>query len=193
MNERSRKSTVLRTLEALDRAIVWFEAGVLSGGVMAMALVSIANVVGRNVLGQSLAFADEVNQSLLVLITFVGIGFGVRRARHIRMSAIYDQLGGAVRKGLMVVIAVATSALLFLLAWLAAQYAWQVFQLGSVTPALRIPLYLVYMWVPVGLALGGVQYALAVWRNLTSADTWLSFTERDEYKTTGEAGSSGAM
>lgn len=192
-DEKNQPSSLLRILGSLDRGIAWFEAAVLSGGVMAMAVVSIANVAGRNLFGHSLAFADEVNQALLVLITFIGIGYGVRRARHIRMSALYDQLTGKVRKTLMVFIALATAALLFALAWFAAQYAWHIYHLGSVTPALRMPLYVVYLWVPVGLTLGAIQYLLAVWRNLTSEETWLSFTERDEYKSVGESGSSKAL
>lgn len=193
MNQARPVSTVRKALGLLDRGIAAFEAAVLSGGVLAMALVTIANVIGRNVFGRSLAFADEVNQALLVLITFVGIGYAARRARHIRMSALYDQLRGRLRKVLMVLTSAGTAALLFVLAWFAVQYAWHIHELGSVTPALRIPLYLVYLWVPIGLALGGIQYVLAVWRNLTSSETWLSFSERDEYKSVGESGSSGAL
>lgn len=189
----SNRSPLLKALSVLDRGIVWFEAAVLSGGVLGMAAVSIANVVGRELLGNSLAFADEVNQAFMVLITFVGIGFGVRHARHIRMSALYDQLGGRVRKTLLVIISLVTAVLLLALAWFGFQYAQHVWRTGSVTPALRMPLYLVYLWVPVGFTLGAVQYLLAVWRNLTDADTWLSFTERDEYQAPGDSGTTGAL
>lgn len=184
---------MLRALTAVDRVIVWFEAAVLSGGVLAMAAVSIANVVGRELLGSSLTFADEVNQAIMVMITFVGIGFGVRRARHIRMSALYDQLGGRARKILLVVISLGTAMLLLALAWFAVQYAMHVWRAGSVTPALRMPLYVVYCWAPVGFTLGAIQYLLAVWRNLTDDDIWLSFTERDEYQAPGDSGGTGAL
>lgn len=189
----SRRCSLPGILKAIDDGIAWFEATVLSVGVLAMAVVSIANVLGRNLFGNSLTFADEMSQALLVLITFIGVGYAARQGRHIRMSAIYDQLGGRVRKALIVVISAATAALLLALAWFGAQYAWHIYQLGSVTPALRIPLYLIYCWVPVGLMLGAVQYLLAVWRNLTTEGVWLSFSERDEYKSVGESSSSGAL
>lgn len=193
MSDGKPEAGVLRILSLLDRGVVWFEAGVLSVGVMVMAAVSIANVIGRNLLGESLASADEINQALIVLITFIGIGFGVRRARHIRMSALYDQAGGRLRKAMIIAISLVTAGLLLALAWFAVQYTTQLWQTGTVTPALRLPLYLVYLWVPVGFTLGAIQYLLAVWRNLTDPDTWLSFTERDEYKSPGEAGSSKAL
>lgn len=187
------RRTLSRLFKTIDNAVGRFEAAVLSGGILAMAAVSIANVMGRNLFGHSLPFADEISQSLLVLITFIGVGYAARQARHIRMSAIYDMLGGRIRKFLMVTIAAATAALLLALAWFGAQYAWHIRELGSVTPALRIPLYLIYCWVPVGLFLGGLQYLMTVWRNLTGRGTWLSFTERDEYESVGESGSSGAI
>lgn len=193
MSDDRPRGRILRVLSGIDRGVVWFEAGVLSVSIMLMAAVSIANVIGRNLLGESLASADEINQALIVLITFIGIGFGVRRARHIRMSALYDQTGGRLRKAMIVLISLLTAGLLLALAWFAVQYTAQLWQTGTVTPALRMPLYLVYLWVPVGFTLGAIQYLLAAWRNLTDPDTWLSFTERDEYKTAGESGSSKAL
>lgn len=168
-------------LRLLDRAVERLEQGILVGGILAMALLNIANVISRNLLGGSMSFAEEANQGLIVLVTFMGLGYGVRRARHIRMSAFYDQLGGRARKTLMVVIAAGTAALLLVLAWFAVIHVQQLYQSGTVTPALRIPVYLIQLSVPVGLLLGAVQYLLTLWRNLTTEGTWLSFTEPDVY------------
>ncbi len=57
-----------------------------------MATNTIANVIGRFVLGESLFFTGEVNRILIIMITFAGIGYAARHGRHIRMSAIYDAL-----------------------------------------------------------------------------------------------------
>jgi len=47
-----------------------------------------------------------------------------------------------------------------------------------------VPLYLVYLAAPLGLALGGVQYLFALWRNLTAppGEVYLSFEHRDDYE-----------
>lgn len=171
-----------RFFRRLDRLLERFERGVLTAGILLMAAISIANVGARNLLGESLTFAEELNQVLVVLITFLGIGYGVRHARHIRMSAMYDQLQGRARKALMVVTALGTGLLLLLLAWYAGHYVADVHRIGSVTPALRIPLYLVYLWVPVGFAIGGIQYLLAAWRNLTTPGVHLSFQQKEAYE-----------
>lgn len=176
---------LLRGLRAADRAVERVERWVLAGGVMGMAAVAIANVLARNVLGHSLTFAAEVSQLLVVLVTFLGIGYGVRHARHIRMAAVYDQLTGRWRKGLMVLICLGTAGLLFLLTALGVGYVLDMATLGRVTPALRIPLYLVYLWVPVGFALGGLQYLLAAVRNLISPGVHLAFQQPEAYQPPG--------
>jgi len=184
-NRKGRLDAVMRVLATLDRGVEAVERWVLAGGVLGMAAVSIANVFARNVLGHSLTFAAEVSQLLVVLVTFLGIGYGVRHARHIRMAAIYDQLTGRWRKGLMVLICLGTAALLFILAALAAGYVTDLAGRGRVTAALRLPLYWVYVWVPVGFVLGGLQYLLAAVRNLTTPGVHLSFQQREAYEPPG--------
>lgn len=174
--------SLVRILAAIDRGIAMIERTALAVGVLGMTAISIANVIMRNVFDASLAFADELNQALIIVVTFLGIGFAARLGRHIRMTAIYDQLGHAGRKALMVLMSLFTALLLFVLAWYAARYVEQTRQVNAVTAALQIPLYLIYAVAPVGLALGGVQYLLAAIRNLTAKDVFVSFTRRDEYR-----------
>ena len=72
----------MRVLAGIDHAIARFEAFVLALGVLLMAANSIANVVGRFVFSQSLYFSEELNQFLIVLVTFVGLGYAARKGRH---------------------------------------------------------------------------------------------------------------
>lgn len=177
----SRHTSFRATLQWIDRLVTGFERLVLASGVLLMAGLNIANVIGRNLFHYSLPFAEEVNQILIVMVTFIGIGYGVREARHIRMSALYDQLGDRLRKALMTAICLITGALLLFLACLAVRYVGHVHRVGGSTPALGIPLYLIYLWTPVGFVLGAIQYFLAAWRNLTSSEIWLSIHRRDTY------------
>jgi TRAP-type C4-dicarboxylate transport system permease small subunit len=171
----------MRLLSLVDRAFELFERHVLAWGILAMAAVTIANVIGRNVFGQSLYFAEEVNQFLIVLVTWVGLGYASRKGRHIRMSAVYDQMGERVRKVMMIVMCAGTAALMFLLAYYAVQYLLGLVERGTVTPALRVPVYVTYVWVPIGFVITGVQYLLAIVRNLQAPEVYISYTEVDAY------------
>jgi TRAP-type C4-dicarboxylate transport system permease small subunit len=179
MSERT--SGIVRTLAGVDMVIAKFEVFVLAYGVLLMAANSIANVAGRFFLSQSIYFSEELNQFLIVLITFVGLGYAARKGRHIRMSAVYDQLSDRNRKILMVIIATVTSVIMFVLAYYAFVYVSRVARLGKVTPSLQLPLYLTYVWVPIGFFITGLQYALTVVSNLRHPDIYLSYEEIDSY------------
>jgi len=172
----------MRVLAAVDNAIARFEAFVLAFGVLVMAANSIANVIGRFVFAHSLYFSEELNQFLIVLVTFVGLGYAARKGRHIRMSALYDQLSDRGRKLLMILIATVTSLVMFVLAYYSYEYVARLAKLGKVTPSLQIPLYLTYIWVPIGFVITGIQYLLTAFKNLQSPDIYISYEQIDSYE-----------
>lgn len=182
----------IRALAAVDAVVAKFEVWVLAYGVLLMAANSVANVAGRFLLSQSIYFSEELNQFLIVLITFVGLGYAARKGRHIRMSAIYDQLSDRNRKILMIVIATVTSVIMFVLAYYSFEYVYRVARLGKVTPALQVPLYLTYIWVPIGFFITGLQYALTVVSNLRHSDTYISYEEIDSYDESHQQSDDGA-
>lgn len=146
----------------------------LAAGVLLMALNTVANVVGRFVLQYSLFFSEELNRILIILITFAGISYAARQGRHIRMSAIYDALPAAVRRNLMIVIALITSLAMFALCYFSIGYITKVAISGRVLPALQLPVYWIFLWVPVGFFMTGLQYALTAVKNMTAKDIYLS-------------------
>jgi C4-dicarboxylate transporter, DctQ subunit len=172
----------MRVLAALDAAIARFEAFVLAFGVLLMAANSVANVIGRFVFAQSIYFSEELNQFLIVLVTFVGIGYAARKGRHIRMSALYDLMSERGRKVMMIIIAAGTALVMLALAWFALEYILRLAKLGKVTPSLQVPLYLTYLWVPIGFLITGIQYLLTVVQNLRSQDVWISYEQIDSYE-----------
>jgi len=172
----------MRALAAVDRGIAYFEAFVLAAGILLMAANSIANVIGRFVFAQSIYFSPELNQFLIVLITFIGLSYAARKGRHIRMSAVYDQLSDRGRKTLMIIIAAFTAVVMFVLAYYSYVYVSRLVSLGKVTPSLQIPLWITYVWVPIGFVITGIQYVLTVVQNLRHPDVYISYEQIDSYE-----------
>lgn len=168
-------------LGTVDDGIARIEAVILAVGVLLMAVNTVANVVGRFVFGESLHFSEEVNRILIILITFAGIGYAARHGRHIRMSALYDVFPTKVRRVMMVIISFVTSAVMFFLCWYSVSYIHSVYETGRVLPTLGFPIYLIYLWVPVGLAVTGLQYLMTAIKNIVSRDVYLSTTVLDGY------------
>ncbi|SDQ75109.1 TRAP transporter small permease [Pseudovibrio sp. Tun.PSC04-5.I4] len=161
-------------LGVIDRSISRVESVLLASGVLLMAANTIANVVGRFLLGNSIFFSEELNRILIILITFAGISYAARHGRHIRMSAIYDGLPPRYRKILMVFISFITAGCLFLLCYYSVKYIGSQASRGRVLPALQIPVWTILVWVPVGFFMTGTQYLLTAIKNMKSPDIYLS-------------------
>lgn len=166
-------------ISATSRAIEWIEKGILSTAILGIAGLTIANVFARSVLNHSLALAEELSQFLIIAVTFVGLSYAAGQGRHIRMTALTDQLPMQRRKLLMIVVTGSTSALLAVLCFYACQYVYGVYQLGGIYPALRVPFYVVYLAAPLGFFLGAVQYALAAIRNVLEPDLYIAFERKE--------------
>lgn len=172
-----------RAAAGIFRAVTKLEEVCLAWGMIGIAALTIGNVVARSLFDTSLVFAEEISQFLIVFVTFVGLGYGASQGRHIRMTALYDQLSARWRKALMVHIALTTSALMFYLTYLSVDYVLGTVKvLGTVSPALQVPLWMVYLSAPFGFFLCGIQYAMTFAKNLMAEDVWVSFEKRDEYE-----------
>ncbi|MFY0992753.1 TRAP transporter small permease [Halomonas sp. C05BenzN] len=183
-SEKNYRSTLPGPLGPIDTWISRIEAVILALGIILMAINTIANVIGRFVFGESLHFAEEINRILIVMVTFAGIGYAARHGRHIRMSAIYDALPTGGRRALMIFICLFTSLVMFVLCYYSIGYITTVYGRGRVLPSLSIPVWIMYVWVPVGFTITGIQYLLTAIKNLTSRDVYLSTHVVDGYKDT---------
>lgn len=154
-------SAISRLLQAVERAI-------LSGGILLMAGLSILNVLLRTATGRSLAWTEEVSWFALLAVTFAGLSHAAGQGRHIRMTAFYDALALPYRRRLRALVCLLTAALLLGLTYHAVGYVLTVRALGTVSPVLQAPLWMVYLSAPLGLGLAALQYLLTAWANARS-------------------------
>lgn len=182
--EKNYRSTLPGPLGVVDTWISRVEAIILAMGVILMAINTVANVISRFAFGESLHFAEEINRILIIMITFAGIGYAARHGRHIRMSAFYDALPTGGRRTLMIFICLFTALVMFVLCYFSIGYIQTLYGRGRVLPSLSIPVWTIYLWVPIGLAITGIQYLLTAFKNLTSRDVYLSTHVVDGYKDT---------
>ena len=175
------RSPLLRVLGSIDHALGIVERVIIAGGVLAMAALMSGHVVGNLLFSQGIPGTYEVTEMLIVVITFVGVGYAARNARHISMSAIYDQLSGRWRKALLILICLGTAVLMFYFAYKSIDYVAVIQERGRSSASLHIPLWLGYLALPVGFILAGVQYLLTAVRNLVSDDIYRAFNQKEEY------------
>ena len=171
----------MAVLGKLDNGIEQIEKILIGGCVLFLTGLLILHVLARQLFDSGINGQVELTQFSLVIMTFAGLGYAVRRARHIAMSAIYDQLHGWARKALLILICLVSGALMLFLAWHAWDYVMSVRAVGRTSSALSIPLWIPYLAAPIGFLLAGIQYGLTALRNLTSKQIFRSFTELEGY------------
>lgn len=145
-------------MKKFNKAISKFEELVLSLSVISMALLLIVGVFMRTVMNSSLTFSEEVASALLVVVSFFGLGYCARKGRHITMSMIFDMVGNKYKKLFMIVISLGSGLATVYIAFLAYRYVLSVQNLGRVTAALQIPMYIIYSIVPIGFLLATIEY-----------------------------------
>ena len=84
----------------------------------------------------------------------------------------------------MIFIALFTSVVMFFLCYHSYGYIETLYGRGRILPALGLPIWWIYVWVPVGFAITGIQYFLTAIKNLTSKDVYLSTGVVDGYADT---------
>lgn len=175
------RGKLAKFLDFIDLHISRFESFILAIGVIMMALNTIAGVISRFIFNDAMVVTDELNQMFIVLVTFAGISYAARQGRHIRMSAIYDALPTNIRKILMIIMALSTAIIMFALCYFSIQYNLSIYEKGRILTSLGIPAYFMYLWVPVGFFVTGIQYSLTVIKNLREKDVYLSTNVLDGY------------
>lgn len=178
------KNRFLSAIDFIDVLISKLEGVMLAVGVIAMTVNTIAAVISRFVFNNAIIFTDELNVIFIVLVTYAGLSYAARNGRHIRMSAIYDVLPKKMRKVLMIVMTSVTSLFMFFLSIYSYRYIVEVYESGRILPALGLPVFYIYLWVPFGFLLTGLQYGFTAVKNLTHADVYLSTHIKDGYADT---------
>ena len=156
------------------------EVTLLTLGVAGLALILIANVIARTFF-QSLYYADEVSEFLITFITFVGISYAARKARHIRMGAFLDAMPAKLEKAVLIVIFAISAIVMFELAWHSTKYLLFVKMLDQRTSALILPYYTFLIIVPIGFFLSGLQFVRSIIKNFKEDDVWQSADQKSEY------------
>lgn len=170
-----KRSPLAAVLYFVDRIVYHIEEKVIAFSVILLAVILIGNVTLR-FFNSSIASTEELSQFLMFFITFLGTSYAARSGMHIRMSMLQDALKGYPRKILAIVVSLGTALVMFYVAYLSLRYVMKIASLNRVSPILQWPVQYIWIVMPIGMFLTGVQYTLAFFRNITSPGTWVAYS-----------------
>ncbi|MFF0990649.1 TRAP transporter small permease [Kocuria nitroreducens] len=151
---------------------VWWKRNSIEeylGGVLlgVMVVVVFLQVIARYVFGDSFAWSEELARYCFIWLIYVTLGAVVLNAQHITVDAVVSRLPEGMRRGWEQAIQVIILALNIFLIVYGMILVLRVADLGQLSAALQMPMWLVYAAVPVGLLLATVrtvQTSIAIWR-----------------------------
>ncbi len=181
-SERPAKAGFLRRFNrGLGKVVNAVEVSILVFCVAALGVLLIANVVARTFF-QSIYFAEEVSTFLVLLTTFAGVSYGVRKARHIRMGAFLDAMPPRMEKTFIIIISLISAVVMGIMTWFSFEYLMNAMTRSHMTPALRVPKWTFYVVIPVGFGLASIQYIRTIIKNIIEKEPWQSPDQQSEYE-----------
>jgi TRAP-type C4-dicarboxylate transport system permease small subunit len=129
-------------------------AGAIVGAIALVAMIVLitAQVASRRVLSAPIVVADELSGYLLVIVTFMGLGYALLHGDHIQVTLLTKRFGRRAQTWLRVAWCVIAAPYLVLLLVRTAALAWESYrnQTFSVS-ATNFVLWPVQAFVPLGL------------------------------------------
>jgi len=122
-----------------------------------MAVAILVQVINRNTLELPFTWGEELARYCMVWLTCIGISTGVRQGSHIGVDALVNVLPAGVRKWLRVVTNIIVTVLYLYMTILSVEITLGIRETKQVSPAMQIPMYIIYSGLIVGMLLSTVR------------------------------------
>jgi TRAP-type C4-dicarboxylate transport system permease small subunit len=166
----------MNVLTRIDKWLFCLEKTIVSACMIIMAAILLTAVIFRH-LNIVMVGGEEIARFTMVWLTFWGMALCARKGNHIIMSAVLDKIRLQKRKILVTAICLISGCFCLILSGYAAQLTYSVFHRGQVTPALRLPIWYMYVSTPLGFFLTGIYYVGAFLKNLTGKEIYFGLEQ----------------
>jgi len=148
----------MQFLLRLQKALIRMEEYIAAWLLIAMTAVVFWGILERFVLKAGFGFTDELSRYISIWAVFFGGCLGVVKNAHIGVEVFIKPLPESFQRPL----AVLANGICMVFMGLAAWYGWEYFirlsKTSQTSPAMEIPMYLVFLAVPIGCALMCIHY-----------------------------------
>lgn len=116
-----------------------------------MAVSVLIQVVNRNTVQIPIIWCEELARYCMVWLIFIGISAGVKKGSHIGVDALVNLLPEKVRRTVKIAVSCLVTVLYGYLTVLSVEITAGIRETGQVSPAMQIPMYIVYSGLIVGM------------------------------------------
>ncbi|WP_096437328.1 TRAP transporter small permease [Alteribacter populi] len=118
-----------------------------------MIFIIALQVFMRYVIGDSLAWSEELARFSFIWLVYIGISYGIKKQRHIKvdvMLVLFKERGKIILNMISNVIFLAFAVVVV---YYGNEIATRILELGQRSPGLGVPMGFVYLATPVGMGL----------------------------------------
>lgn len=145
-------------LVLVTKALVTTAAYVAGAVLVALMLLTAADVAGRAILNEPITGVFDLTHFAVLTMAFLGLGYTGFLGEHISIEMLYQKMSRPVRRALDRLSNLMGAVLFGLIAWRAVVQADIVLRIGEASQLLNIPFYPFY-WL---LALGAALFAFVM-------------------------------
>lgn len=145
-------------MNKLIKPLVWIENSIAVISMTTVSLLVFGNVVSRYGFNYTPIWSEELSRFLVVWSIFIGVSIGVRKNQHIGVDAIIRFLPHKLKLASEVFLNLIGVVVIALLVYTSIDFIKETIEFEQVSPAMRIPMYIPYIAMPVGLSLSIVHF-----------------------------------
>ncbi|MBM4761088.1 TRAP transporter small permease [Bacillus sp. B15-48] len=136
-----------------------------------MTILIFLQVVSRYVFGDSITWTEELSRYLFIWLIFLTIGIGFKENKHIGIDIVLDLLPKTLQKLIRQLTYILVLVLSLLFVWEGYILVLQMQMFGQTSANLQLPMWWVYLSLPVGFLLSTIRLIQA------SINLWLHKSE----------------
>ncbi|RQD70740.1 MAG: TRAP transporter small permease [Tindallia sp. MSAO_Bac2] len=145
--------------ENLERILVIILLG-------AMSIIIGSQVFMRYIMRASLSWSEEIARYMFVWLTYIGISYGVKTNRHIKVDAAMFAFPIKTRKYVKIFGNLIFLIFAGIIVWNSVNVSARILSLGQKSPAIGIPMGFIYMAPLFGFILVGIRLIQSIYNDI---------------------------
>ena len=151
-------------MDKLLKPIDWLEDSICVLTLGAVSVIIFGQVISRYFFDYTPHWSEELSRYLIVWSIFVGVSVGVRENKHIGVDALIRFLPGGLKLACECLLNLIGIAVVAVLIYTSFQFINRTIEFEQLSPAMRVPMYIPYLAMPVGLSLSAIRFAQNIFR-----------------------------
>lgn len=136
--------------------------------VLGILAVTVADILGRYCAGRPVTGALELGEAMLAVMGYCGMAATQRAGGNVRVSFLWNRLRGSLGRAARVLASIPGLVVVGLLSWRGVVATKTQFRAGTLTDALHVPVYPLYIVLALGAAALTLELAMEILREISN-------------------------